>query len=65
MTAVQLSLSEMKRQHLLSELQVVYLSLSERYLVHLSPFRNYEVNTYLCEVYGTSSEYSSKQESVV
>ena len=32
--------------------------------IHLSPFGSYEVHQHLCEVYGASSEYISKQKSV-
>ena len=60
-TAVQLSLSEGKRHYLLSDVEVVYLRLSDIHLVHLSPFESYEVHQYVCEVYGASSEYISKQ----
>ena len=60
---MQLSLSEGKRHYLLSDVEVVYLSLSDIHLVHLSPFESYEVHQDLCEVYGASSEYISKQKS--
>ena len=42
---------------------MVYLSLSDINLVHLSPVESYEVHQDLCEVYGASSEYISKQKS--
>ena len=60
-TAVQLSLSEGKRHYLLSDVEVVYLSLTDIHIVHLSLFESYEVHQDLCEVYGSSSEYISKQ----
>ena len=45
------------------DMEVVYLSLSDIHLVHLSPFESYEVHQDLCEVYGASSEYISKHKS--